>query len=344
MRSVIGVIVMCQLARRTAVHALPQSGGSTEDLGRTLGNYMDAILNTDIAGGTTDTVNSYNDDTVVNADWFGSYTVDFDSYPQVESGASEPAGTRRSVHTAPMKRAGPSILTTSSTNSSSGAGYLLRLDPRICSDLKLGTWNDPLDPATGNSGPLSDFVDSYTTASKSNEEWIDWTRQNILVIIHRFLALVDSTKCPIQAPTPGIPQFTIGKSVWESNFIATANGLSASFGPLAGTILGIDATNATTTPQYNLAVGYVIATCNSIMFRLSATNTMTRYERILLNLFAQFAATLANTWDSCTDGASVGSDLATYSNSFATTDPGLQSIAAPGESGGTTITPVLQAC
>ena len=339
LRTFIFVTVLSQLPSLVSAIALPQNvAAPSNNATQTLADYIDEIFDTNIAGGGTNTQSGYTGAAVVNAGWFGSYGVDFDDYPLVESGASEPAGTRRSIDDV-AKRAGPSILTTGYKNTSSGAGYFLRLDPRICASVELGTWNDP-QTSKGNSGNLAAFFDSYLMANKSNQQWVAWTRQNIMVVLNRFLQLVDSTQCPDQAQGT----LTIGKFLWESNFVNTANGLSASFGPSTGAVLGISSTTATQTPQYNLEVGYIVATCSSILFRLSSTTPLGRFELVLLNLFAQYAANLAGTWNSCTDGASIGSDLANYNNAFSPNNQALQQVASPNEKGGSSISVLSGQC
>ena len=344
MRKVASLLVLGQLIDLIAAYALPQSVSAPNvNQTQSLADFIDALIGTNIAVGGTNTQSNWHSNEVINAAWFRGYTVDLDNYSSSSGPIQEPAGSRRSIDSAHSKRAEPSILQTSFTNTSYGAGYLLRLDPSICTNIQLGTWNDP-QTSSGNPGDLSAFFEAYLSTQKTNQQWIDWTRQNILVTFNRFLQIVDSTQCPAQPLDGGLPQLTLGRSFWESNFVNTVNGLSASFGPAAGNVLSIGSTNPTTTPPYNLAVGYIIATCNDILFRLSSSTALGQFERILLNLFAQYAANLAGSWNFCTSGINIATDLSAYVRSFDSNKQALQQIAAPNEKGGSPISTTPLVC
>ena len=334
--TILRIALVTSCARHVAAVALPQgSPGHTQ----TIGDYINSLIKSQYPEGYQQySTNEVIANSSVRADWFGSYNVDFDDSidATASEGIADPSTPKSKTKRMPdatlsARQADTSSMATQFKNVSTNGGYTISLAPGICTTVQVGTYNDPATGKGSTDGSIAAFAKSYLTTYKTDQEWRDLTRQNVQVIINRFLELVDSPTCPVDVVTPpNSPNFVIGQDMWTSNFLQTTGGLSTSFGAGSGSVVDIsDSGDTTTTAEYALAIGYIIATCSSILFRLQFQYVLGVFEPFLLNLFAQFAANLAGSWTTCTNGDGISAAMQVYIESFSGSPRSLQSVAAP---------------
>ncbi|KAI9708401.1 MAG: hypothetical protein M1828_002999 [Chrysothrix sp. TS-e1954] len=356
-------------------HKVPRSPQAGTGTVQNVAAGIDALIGTSLAAGNDSTAaKTVAGNATVAADWFGSYLVDFDT-TQTSATNEQPNTKRAPLHAnngpegqqraanekrhinekrreaksiANMARqingtiVDPSAITTTFQNLTDNSGYTITLDTGLCMDLMIGQYADPRtgDQSVTTDMSLGTFATAYldkTAQAFTNDQWVAWTNNNVDTIIARFLEIVDSPECPLSPIISSTnANFVIGQNDWTTNFLQTSAGLGASFGPDTGTVASIDSPVTTATPNYALAVGYVIATCNSIKSRLLLPEPLGRFEPMLLNLFAQYTANLVGSWMTCTNGLALERAMLQYVNGFASSAENFQRIAAPYGNGFTT--------